>query len=414
MFKKKNIILILGGSEDQLYLIKTAQKNSYETLCLDKNKFSDAKKISDYFINVDFSKIELVKKKIEKFKNFIAAVITMGSDCPVEVSKIANYLKLPSNSVQTSIICKNKFKMKNVFKLIKLNSAKFIYTNSVKATKVFFKKNNNKPIIIKPINLAGSRGVYLLNSIKEIEIYTSKIKKIVKNKKFLVEEYLSGPHISTETIIKKKKAFTLGFADRNYNDTKKFLPQIIENGGTVPSKNLKYFNSINNTIEKLANFIGFENGVIKGDFVINDNKIKIIEFAGRLSGGDFCESLVPLSTNYNYVKDVIDVSINKKKIKIPKRLNYKKYVKNRYIFLKSGKIEKIKGLNLVKKISGLKKISLKVSKDSIIKKATSHGSRAGVFVAESKTEKNLDKIIDKVYSTLKFKINGNFVTGDPR
>ena len=33
-----------------------------------------------------------------------------------------------------------------------------------------------------------------------------------------------------------------------------------------------------------------------------------------------------------------------------------------------------------------------LSKDSIIKKATSHGSRAGVFVAESTTEKNLDKI----------------------
>ena len=414
MIKKRNIILILGGSEDQLYLIKTAQKKSYKTLCLDKNRYSEAKNISDYFINVDFSKTKIVKQKIKKYKHLIAAVITMGSDCPEHVSKIANYLKLTSNSVQTSTICKNKLRMKKVFKKIKLNSAKYIYTNSVQKTKKFFNENFKKPIIIKPIDFAGSRGVFLIRNIEEIKFFINKIKKLIKNKKFLVEEFLSGPQISTETLIKNKKAFTLGFADRNYNDTKKFLPQIIENGGTVPSKNLKYLKKINIIVEKLANFIGFDNGVIKGDFVINENKINIIEFAGRLSGGDFCESLVPISTNYNYVKDAIDISADKKKIKIPKQLNYKKYVKNRYIFLKSGKIQKIKGLNKVKKIRGLKKISLKVKKNSIIKKATSHGSRAGVFIVESKTDGGSNKIIDKIYSTLKFKISGNFVTGDPR
>ena len=50
---------------------------------------------------------------------------------------------------------------------------------------------------------------------------------------------------------------------------------------------------------KIVKEIDFNSGVIKGDFVIHKNKVKIIEFAGRLSGGDFSESLVPLSTGKN-------------------------------------------------------------------------------------------------------------------
>ena len=174
----------------------------------------------------------------------------------------------------------------------------------------------------------------------------------------MVEEFIEGPQISTETLVRNKKIYTLGFADRNYLDTKKYLPQIIENGGTVPSKNFQYFNQINKILKKIVHEANFINGVIKGDFVIDKNKVKIIEFAGRLSGGDFCESLVPISTGYNYVDKAIEIACGSKNIKIPKSIRYKRYVKNRYFFLRQGKLNHIKGLKEVKKIKGLKKILL--------------------------------------------------------
>ena len=410
----EKIILVLGGSSDQQFLINTIQSMSYKTLCLDKNNKSVAKKESDYFLNVDFSNLEKVKKKIHKFKDLIVGVITMGSDCPVEVAKISKYLNLKSNSIKTSNICKNKLKMKKVFKDAKIKSAKYIYTNSANKIERFFLKNKEKPIIIKPTNLAGSRGVYLLRKLCEIRALKKKIEKIINKKKFLVEEFLEGPQISTETLVYNMRAFTLGYADRNYKDTKKFLPQIIENGGSVPSKYINYIKKINTIIQTLAKKIKFSNGVIKGDFVINNNEIKIIEFAGRLSGGDFCESLVPLSTGYNYVRNAVELCIGKKNIKIPKKIKYKNFVQNRYFFLKSGKITSIRGLNKVKKIKGLKKIKLNVIKNTIIKKATSHGSRAGVFVVEAASQQKLDKIVNQVYSTLKFKINNEIINGDPR
>tara|TARA_X000000950_G_scaffold289458_2_gene413716 strand:+ start:814 stop:2070 length:1257 start_codon:yes stop_codon:yes gene_type:complete len=412
---KQKYLLVLGGSHDQLFLLKKAKLMGYKTICLDKNKVSPAKRISDIFLNVDFSNISNTKKKIQKYKKLILGVITMGSDNPLIVSKLSNFLKIKNLSNLTAKYCQDKLLMKKIFNYKKILNANYIYTKDTSEIKKFYKKIFFKPLIVKPRNLAGSKGVFLIKDINELENILIKLRDIIgKKKKFIVEEFLEGNQISTETIISNNKIYTLGFADRNYEDTKKYYPQIIENGGTVPSKNKRYIKPINKILAKLAKAINFNNGVIKGDFVVNKDKIKIIEFAGRLSGGDFCESLVPFSTGRDYVKYAIDIACEKKKLNIPKYLTYKKFVKNRYFFLKPGKLNAIKGLRKIKKIKGLKKILIEYKIGSKIINPNSHGSRAGVFVVEDNNLKSLNKKIDKIYSTIKFKIDDKYLSGDPR
>ena len=89
-------------------------------------------------------------------------------------------------------------------------------------------------------------------------------------------------------------------------------------------------------VEKCAKSLGIINGPAKGDVVICPKRgPMIIEMAARLSGGDFCESLVPLSSGVNYVPLVIQQAISDK-------IDYKymktfknKVVANRYFFLSS-------------------------------------------------------------------------------
>ena len=88
-------------------------------------------------------------------------------------------------------------------------------------------------------------------------------------------------------------------------------------------------------------------------------------------------------------------------------------MKNRYFFLRQGKLNHIKGLKEVKKIKGLKKILLNYSVGSKIK-IPHRMQQECVFVVVDDNEINLDKKINKIYSTLKFKINNKYYTGDPR
>ena len=51
----------------------------------------------------------------------------------------------------------------------------------------------------------------------------------------MIEKYIEGPQLSTESIIINGKCYTIGFSDRNYEYLNKFSPYIIENGGDLPS-----------------------------------------------------------------------------------------------------------------------------------------------------------------------------------
>lgn len=410
--KNNAYVIVLGGSQDQIYIFSRIKKLGFNSICIDKKKNSIAKKFADRFINLDFKNTELIYRSIKRLNLTIVSVITMGADNPHLVAKLANLMNIRGGiSLKTAEICKNKLKMKKIFKKIKIPTSNYIYTKNKTKINLFFKKF--KKIIIKPINLAGSKGVFLIQNKNDLELSLKKLKKIIGNNLFLVEEYLDGRQISTETIISNKKINTLGFADRNYSDTKKFYPQVIENGGTVPSNNYKYKKGIDKIILKIVKEIDFNSGVIKGDFVIHKNKVKIIEFAGRLSGGDFSESLVPLSTGKNYVEDAIRISTGEKIDINKQKFKYKYYVANRYFFLPKGKLQKIKNINKIKNLKSIKKFKLFYKTGDRINDLIYHGSRAGVFIVKTKSKIQMNKIIDFVYKNLNFKISNKWVNGSP-
>ena len=103
--------------------------------------------------------------------------------------------------------------------------------------------------MLKPIDQAGSRGVALteVNSENLKELYLTALSHS-DEKLILIEEFIPGPQISTEHVIYEGNIYTPGFADRNYDDLERFLPQIMENGGWVPSKYFDYKESIEREI----------------------------------------------------------------------------------------------------------------------------------------------------------------------
>ena len=88
---------------------------------------------------------------------------------------------------------------------------------------------------MKPIDNAGSRGVIKIEKIDDVSKIYVECTSFSKEKTVLIEEFLSGPQISTESIIVNNEIITTGFADRNYDMDEKFSPYFIENGHSIPS-----------------------------------------------------------------------------------------------------------------------------------------------------------------------------------
>ena len=62
----------------------------------------------------------------------------------------------------------------------------------------------------------------------------------------------------------------------------------------------------------------------------------------------------------------------------------------------------------------LKKLDLYVKPKDILPVIDSHNKRAGVFVVVGDDRASVQKIIDYIYNTIEFKVDGIFVTGNPK
>ena len=89
--KNKNYFLIVGGSTTQENLLKTAKKNNFKIIVIDKDPNCYLSKRADIFIKSDFSKVDQSFKKIKKLNTIIKGAATSSSDAGVNlIAKINN------------------------------------------------------------------------------------------------------------------------------------------------------------------------------------------------------------------------------------------------------------------------------------------------------------------------------------
>jgi biotin carboxylase len=247
------------------------------------------------------------------------------------------------------------------------------------------------PLIIKPVDRSGARGVFYLDDGCDLENLFNMSKELSFVGEVMVEEYLPGLQISTETVMYMGKAYTPGFADRNYEKLKTYAPNIIENGGWMPSiATPEERDEVMELVEKAGLALGVTDGVVKGDVVITPDGAKMIEMATRLSGGDFCESLIPLSCDVNIVEAAINIFTGKEPDLDKLEPKFHLGVANRYFFPPAGKLVNIEGVDIVKSQPWIKKFELWYQPGDLLPEIKSHADRFGVFVVTGKDRDEVD------------------------
>lgn len=403
MKENEHTLLVLGASSDQLFLIKTAQKIGLNVLVFDINPNSPGFSIANEYAVISTHDIDNLCGYLKEYKNQgkkIIGVITMGSDIPNIVATLSQHFGLPGISLETAYLATNKYEMKIRFRERGIPIPWFDEVHSVDNLKKVVLEQGY-PLIIKPIDSSGSRGVFLLEEGCDLEELFTRSKAFSRSGRVQIEEFLEGLQISTETIMYRGKGVTPGFADRNYELLDQFRPQIMENGGWVPSiLTAEERRKVEDLVVKASLALGVTDGVTKGDVVMTREGPKMIEMAARLSGGDFSESLVPLGTGINYVEAAIKIAIGEnpelKKL-IPK---FHQSVANRYFFPNPGRLVHIDGIKEVLKQEWVKKLEFWYKVGDTVPPSLSHAHRFGVFVVVGDTRVEVSERVNWVYQTI--------------
>lgn len=400
-------LLVLGAGADQIPGFQKAREMGIYTIALDGNPNSAAKDFADEFYVVSIKHFEQIKIFLENtLKKPIDGVVAFGVDIASIIAKAADILHVNwTIPAQSALLSEDKFSSKEFMATHDINVPPFKLAKTINEIKDFI-LHVGLPIIIKPVDNSAARGISYITHIDQVSVAFEDALKNSKSQKIIVEKFLSGPQISSESFVINGVIHNIGFADRNYEDMERFLPNIIENGGDLPSQFMreKHKKTLEHYLKVIADRLDIKNGVIKGDLVIHNDELYIIEFALRLSGGNFSTIEIPQNTGIDFMKIAIKLHLN-----MPIVPNELIATKNDYISLRYKFSEDVKG-GVIKEIVipddkniFFKQFHVNVG-DTMPIKTTHHAARLGCAIARGNSRQDAIKNVQKFLDALRIDV----------
>lgn len=393
-------LLILGGGNCQLNAILLAKQKGHTVIVSDYYEDAPGKKYCDYRELASTFSIDDNINISRKYE--IDGILTLGTDQPVyTVANVAKERKLPSFlDLDTAKAVTNKKIMKNIFKLNSIPTAKFAFL------KMDFKDSELDhmcfPVVIKPLDSQGQRGVYKLNSIQQIREYFDDVLSYSREDEALVEEYYENDEITVSGWVENDNVHVLTITDRVTYDN---YPSIgVCTAHDFPSKHFKSYGSeIIEITNNIVRSFKIHNGPIYFQMLIGKDGIKVNEIACRI-GGAYEDEFIPHLTGIDILDMLIDFSLGKSidynKLRKYEICNNNKKLSVQLLFAKPGTIKSIGDLSKVKNLPGMINAKINFKPSDEVKEITNATQRIGYMVIEGKDDKDLKGNIDRAFDNL--------------
>ncbi len=311
-------------------------------------------------------------------------VLCIAADVPHTVAAVAEALGLPGIPLASARLAMDKLAMKRRFAARGVPVPVFRPVPDAARLRALVRRE--PPLVIKPVDSRGARGVLRLLPDVDPDWAFAFARKHSPSGRVMVEHYLEGPQISTESLVVDGRVHTLGFSDRNYELLDAFAPHVIENGGDLPSAlPPSQRAAVCRLVEQAAAALDITDGVVKGDIVVSGGAPRVIEIAPRLSGGYLCSHEIPLNTGVDFLGGALRLALGERPAPAELAPRFERPVCQRYFFPRPGRITGIAGVDEVRARPGVAHLALHVAPGDRVGPADSHPARAGMVITTGDT-----------------------------
>lgn len=299
----KNKIAIIGGSYLQLPIVKKAMDMNIEVHCFAWQEGAVCADVADFFYPISIIEKEKILEKCQEID--IDGITTIASDTAViTVNYVASRMGLRSNPDEYTDITTNKFKMRQCFSENKVPSPKYTLVDEYGNYQI---KDFRFPLIVKPTDRSGSRGVEKILDPVQLHNAIDRALKESFEHKAIIEEFVTGCEVSVESISYEGKHTILQITDKVTTGAPFFVELEHHQPSSLSDEiQLKIRKIVLHALDALHIQYGASHSELKID---ENGEIRVIEIGARM-GGDFIGSdLVRLSTGYDFLKGVIEVAL---------------------------------------------------------------------------------------------------------
>jgi len=390
----KPIAIVLGGTNPHKALIENLQGRGYYTILVDYLDSPPAADVADEHIQestLDKDKVLEIAKEL-KAALVIATCIDQAN---VTACYVSEKLSLPSPySYQIALEVSNKVTMKSFFKKNDIPTANYY---QLRSTDNFHKINSRYPLVVKPSDTTGSKGVVRVENEADAIEAIKKALSLSRSKTAIVEEYIYGDEIQIDCFVKNSKPYILMINKKNKIKLKKGELQSI---GSLMPINLKdeLLIKINNILNKIVKGYTLQTTPLFIQAVINDNDISVIEFAPRIGGG-LSYKIIPMVTGFNTLDAALSGLLNDN---ISVKVNENKYYyTTNNIYVNSCCFGFVEGVEKLLHSGIIEDYYQYKNKGDIITDSISSNNRIGAFIVKDRSKEGLINKINISYKQLK-------------
>ncbi len=402
----RRTLLIIGAGYEQVRAYEQAKGMGLTVVGTDMNPEAPAFALADHRLICSTRDVDETVAKVSDFAktHTIHGVMTVANDVPLTVARVAERLGLPGILPAGALLAANKILMKKAFKQAGVPTPAFAVFDREKdfLQKI---KDISHPMILKPSDGRGSRGVLYLDGTYDPKKAWAIALENSENKTLLLEEYAQGPQLSVEGLMLEGSYHAVGFGDRNYDNLPDTTPFIVEDGGVIPSRfEGDILLEIEQLIERAALSLGIEWGPAKGDIVISSNGLQIIELAARLSGNYLATHHIPMAYGVDIVGAMIRLALGDSIDPNSLRPKHKKYLGVRYFFPPVGTIKEISGIEEVKSLDYLVYLDIYRKVREVQESIENHTTRGGTIICEADTYDLAKQRVEEATRKIVFKV----------
>ncbi|WEV19606.1 ATP-grasp domain-containing protein [Clostridium perfringens] len=301
-------ILFLGGSKQQIPSIQYAKDNGYYSILCDYLSDNPGQFVADKFYCVSTTDMEAILKVAKE--NSIDGIVAYASDpAALTAAYIGNKLGLPSNPYKSVEILSKKDLFREFLKEHNFNCplAKSFksYDEAVKNLDGF-----KLPVMIKPIDSSGSKGVNKIESINDFEEAFYKAMNNSREKIVIVEEFIERSHkemIGGDAFVVNGKVEYFGLLNSHRDFT---VNEFVPVGTSFPSfLDKDKIERVKLEVQKVVDILNIKMGALNLELMFDNNDNLYIVEIGPRNGGNMIPDLLYLSTGVDLIGATVEAAL---------------------------------------------------------------------------------------------------------
>lgn len=392
------IILVIGAGIHQIPGILKLKEKGHYVVAVDGDSSAEGKDIADEFYQVDIKNSKEVISLIEGRNLKLDSAMCFSTEIALRtVADINEHFGLVGLNQKEVLVATDKAAQRRVLKESGLPTPGFIelhagYDDNVLSTL-------RLPLVVKPTDNAGSRGVALVREKEELKsVITESLKESKYDAKVVVEEFVPGLEFTVEALIIAGSVHVLGISEKkkpinNYTVS-------VELFYNSPFVNL-HREEIESVVKPFLLNCGFDNTITHTEIIYSylDHKFYVVETTVRSGGFHIFDKILPGITGLDIIGLTIETLLGKKPTlgKVEKKAGILGFFYNNFGV--------IKNISIVDNAlpQGVE-YGLFVKEDDIIKDLSTDGSRLGYYVTFGDTWNEAYDNAREVEYAVKFEI----------